>query len=39
LIPVRGKVRIEQGDHVILFTSPEAKALLNLLFGGAGAEA
>lgn len=35
LIPARGKVRIEPGDHVTLFTSPEAKPLLNLLFGGA----
>ncbi len=38
LIPARGKVRIEQGDHVTLFTSPEAKPLLNLLFGGAPGE-
>lgn len=35
LIPARGKVRIDPGDHVTLFTSPEAKPLLNLLFGGA----
>jgi potassium/hydrogen antiporter len=38
LIPARGKIRIEPGDHVTLFTSPEAKPLLNLLFGGASDE-
>jgi cell volume regulation protein A len=34
LIPARGTVRIEPGDHVTIFTTPEAKPLLNLMFGG-----
>jgi cell volume regulation protein A len=34
LIPARGQVRMEAGDHVTIFTSAEAKPFLNLVFGG-----
>lgn len=38
LIPARGQVRMEAGDHVTIFTSPEAKPFLNLVFGGTASE-
>lgn len=34
LIPAKGNVRIEPGDHVTMFSAPEAVPLLQLLFGG-----
>lgn len=38
LIPARGQVRMEPGDHLTIFTTPEARPFLNLIFGRSATE-